>query len=144
MWLRLRLTASPPFCPALRASVGENSCAVPCLWAARPPAAAISRCRWSLIPAKPRPLLDARRDRPARAADFEERPAGDLRARVRDRVERDFVVRDFAPRDFLRATSVSPGLFGTLFDVLILSFPLWAGSPWHRFPPFLDGISAYP
>jgi len=87
MWLRLRLTASPPFCPAFRASAGENSWAVPCLWAARPPSAAISRCRWSLIPAKPRLVLDARRERLVRAGDFNDR--------------RDFVARAFAVFDLL-------------------------------------------
>ena len=105
MWRRLRLTASPPFCPALLASATENSCAVPCWWAARPPAAAIARCRWSLIPANPRPLLDARRARLVRAGDFEERGEDrlveDRRARVRDRVGRDFVERDFAARVLL-------------------------------------------
>src|SRR5437899_11354754 len=104
MWLRSRLTASPPFWPAWRASARENSCAVPCLWAARPPCAAIARCRWSLIPAKPRPLPDARRERPVRAGDFDDeglpdRLVEDLCARVRDLVARDFVARDFVARD---------------------------------------------
>src|SRR5712691_2348725 len=106
MCLRSRLTASPPFCPACRASARENSWAVPCLWAARPPSAAIARCRWSLIPAKPRPLLDARRERPVRAGDFEDRGEDrpgrldeDLCARVRDLVVRDVVARDFVARD---------------------------------------------
>src|SRR4030081_2506258 len=63
MWLRSRLTGSPPFWPAWRASAGANSGAVPCLWAARPPSAAIARCRWSLIPAKPLKLPRARRKR---------------------------------------------------------------------------------
>src|SRR5205823_6656420 len=39
-------------------------------------------------------------------------------------------------RDFLGATAVPPRLFGSLFDVLILPLPLWAGSPWHRVSSF--------
>src|SRR5256885_10485646 len=108
MWLRSRLTASPPFWPAWRASARENSCAVPCLWAARPPWAAIARCRWSLIPAKPRPLLAARRARRAPTRDFDEpgderraRVVDDLRARVRDLVDLGFVERGFVERDFV-------------------------------------------
>ena len=67
----------------------------------------MARCRWSLIPANPRPLLDARRERPVRAGDFEERGEDRLvedrraRARVRDRVGRDFVEGDFAARVLL-------------------------------------------
>ena len=65
----------------------------------------MARCRWSLIPANPRPLLDARRERPVRAGDFEEhgedRPVEARRGRVRDRVGRDFVERDFAARVLL-------------------------------------------
>ena len=65
----------------------------------------MARCRWSLIPANPRPLLDARRERPVRAGDFEERgedrPVEDRRGRVRDRVGRDFVERDIAARVLL-------------------------------------------
>jgi len=60
------------------------------LWAARPPSAAISRWRSSVIPAKPGPLPDARRDRLVE----------DFRARVPDVVERAFVARDFVARDF--------------------------------------------
>ena len=106
MWLRLRLTASPPFCPALRASDGENSWAVPCLWAARPPCAAMARYRWSLIPAKPRRLPDARRERPVRA---------------RDLVERELVARDFAVRDLLELTLVD-GFFEPDRVVLVSPF----------------------
>jgi hypothetical protein len=61
----------------------------------------MARCRWSLIPAKPRPSLEARRERPVRARDFEDRGEDRpdrvvdvLRVRVRDLVERDFVGRD--------------------------------------------------
>ena len=65
----------------------------------------MARCRWSLIPANPRPLLDARRERPVRAGDLEERGEDrlveDRRARVRARVGRDFVERDFAARVLL-------------------------------------------
>ena len=65
----------------------------------------MARCRWSLIPANPRPLLDARRARLVRAGDFEERGEDrlveDRRARVRDRGGRDFVERDFAARVLL-------------------------------------------
>ena len=114
MWLRFRLTASPPFCPALRASAAENSWAVPCLCAARPPWAAISRCRCSLIPAKPRPLLDARRERLARAVVFEDR-----RDPVDELVARDFleleVVEDFFEAE--RLLFVSPFSPRILFTV---------------------------
>src|SRR2546423_10701986 len=105
MWLRSRLTASPPFWPALRASARENSCAVPCLWAARPPSAAIARWRVSLSPAKPRPLLAARLEPRVAARDFVD--LGDeRRARVvddlrRDRVDLGFVARGFVERDVL-------------------------------------------
>ena len=105
MWVRLRLTVWPPFCPALRASVGENSWAVPCLWAARPPCAAISRCRWSLIPAKPRPLLAARRVRPLWAGDFEDRPDR-LVEDLYGRAVRDLVARGFAGRGLLELARV--------------------------------------
>ena len=105
MWLRFRLTASPPFCPAFRASAAENSWAVPCSCAARPPCAAISRCRCSLIPAKPLPLLGARRERLPRAGVFEDR-----RDPVDGLVARDFLelelVEDFFEAD--RLLFVSP------------------------------------
>src|SRR5260370_40966597 len=95
MCRRSRLTASPPFCPACRASARENSWADPCLWAARPPSAAISRWLWSVIPAKPRPLPDARRAR----------LVGDFRERVPHGGERDCVGRGFFARD-LAATGL--------------------------------------
>jgi AraC-like DNA-binding protein len=41
MWARSRLTTSPPFWPARRASSESNSCAVPFWWAAWPPLLAI-------------------------------------------------------------------------------------------------------
>jgi hypothetical protein len=44
----------PPFRPALRASSGVHSCAVPFSWAARPPLLAISRCFSGDIDANPR------------------------------------------------------------------------------------------
>jgi len=128
MWFRSRLTASPPFCPAWRASDGENSWAVPCWWAARPPSAAIARWRWSVIPAKPRPLLDARAARCGRE-DLEwerfDRVVDVLRDRVRDPVDRDFVVRDLLALDRLatfffpldRCDLVSPFSRRTLFTV---------------------------
>ena len=56
MCSRSRLTAWPPFRPACRASSGENSCAVPCACAARPPLLAISRCLEESIAANPRLL----------------------------------------------------------------------------------------
>src|SRR5262245_11593602 len=56
---RSRLTASPPFRPATRASSDVNSCAVPFAWAARPPLLAISRCLLGSIDAKPRLLVFA-------------------------------------------------------------------------------------
>jgi hypothetical protein len=120
MCLRSRLTASPPFCPAFRASASENSWAVPCLWAARPPSAAIARCRWSLIPAKPRLLLDARRERLPAGEDRPERLVAVLCGRVRDFVERDFVVRDLLIEDFFdrdRWLFVSPFSRRILFTV---------------------------
>jgi len=49
-------------------------------------------------------LLAARRDRPVRAGDFEDRldrRVEDLRARARDWVERDFGARGFAARELL-------------------------------------------
>src|SRR5919206_4154496 len=57
MCARSRLTASPPFRPATRASSEVNSCAVPLAWAARPPLLAISRCLLGSIDAKPRLLV---------------------------------------------------------------------------------------
>ena len=45
--------------------------------------------------------------------------------------------------DFLGAAAVPPGFFGTLFDVLILPLPLWAGSPWHSRSSFLRAIRTY-
>src|SRR5450830_1324949 len=54
MWLRSRLTASPPFWPARRASSESNSWAVPFWWAAWPPLLAISRCWFWSMAAKPR------------------------------------------------------------------------------------------
>ena len=45
--------------------------------------------------------------------------------------------------DFLGAAAVPPGFFGTLFDVLILPLPLWAGSPWHSRSSFLRVIRTY-
>src|SRR5260370_11872407 len=107
MCRRSRLTASPPYCPACRASARENSCAVPCLWAARPPLAAISRWRWSVIPAKPRPLPDARRDR----------LLVDFGARLPDVVERDFVGRDFFARDFAPRDVLELVLLDDFFDL---------------------------
>ena len=56
MCSRSRLTAWPPLRPACRASSGENSCAVPCACAARPPLLAISRCLEASIAANPRLL----------------------------------------------------------------------------------------
>src|ERR1700675_1268551 len=112
MWLRSRLPASPPFWPARRASDDENSCAVPRLWAARPPSAAIWRWRCSLMPAKPRPRLDVRR-----AA--ETRRPGLVLAGFRDRVlelfDRDFVDRDLL--ELLRFDLVSPFSRRILFTV---------------------------
>src|SRR5262249_2125873 len=59
MCARSRLTASPPFRPATRASSDVNSCAVPLAWAALPPLLAISRCLPGSIDAKPRLLVFA-------------------------------------------------------------------------------------
>src|SRR5260370_30864583 len=105
MCRRSRLTASPPFCPACRASARENSWAVPYLWAARPPSAAISFWRWSVIPAKPRPLPDARR-----------RLVEDFRARVPDVVERDFVAPDFAAPHFAPCALLQLALVDDFFE----------------------------
>src|SRR5438132_9933073 len=118
MWLRSRLTASPPFRPARRASADENSWAVPRLWAARPPAAAISRWRCSLMPAKPRPPLDgrlveARRPWPAVVA---------LRELVRERAGRDFFDRDGLAFDLavdrLRAGRLEDAFDADRFDLV--------------------------
>src|SRR2546421_4769927 len=92
-------------------------------------------CRGSVVagpgPGRTRPrCAGLRHSRPARA-----RPArGLLRAGSLG-----FRLTLLAPdlvhgsgRDFLGATAVPPRLFGSLFDVLILPLPLWAGSPWHR------------
>jgi hypothetical protein len=54
----------------------------------------MARCRWSLMPAKPRPLPDARRERLVRPTDLEERvdrPVEALSARVRAFVARDLL-----------------------------------------------------
>jgi len=79
---------------------------VPCWWAARPPSAAIARWRWWVIPAKPRPLLDARAARRGRE-DLErerfDRVVDVLRDRVRDPVDRGFVERDLLELDRLGA-----------------------------------------
>jgi hypothetical protein len=65
------------------------------------------------MPAKPRPLPDARRLRPERAVDFEprgdvrlDRVVEDLRARGRDPVARGLVARDLAGRDLLELALV--------------------------------------
>ncbi len=99
MWLRSRLTASPPFCPARRASADENSCAVPRLWAARPPSAAIARWRWSLIPAKPRPRLEEPRAAAVRRPTL---AVVAFRERVREPRDWDFVDRALLERERLR------------------------------------------
>lgn len=57
MCARSRLTVTPPFRPAFRASSDDHSCAVPFSWAARPPLLAISRCRMGSIDANPRRLF---------------------------------------------------------------------------------------
>jgi hypothetical protein len=91
----------------------------------------MARCRWSLIPAKPRPSLEARRERPVRARDFEDRGEDRpdrvvdvLGVRVRDLVERDFVGRDLLElalvEDFFepdRLVFVSPFSRRILFTV---------------------------
>jgi hypothetical protein len=64
------------------------------------------RWRWSLIPAKPRPLPDARRDRLVE----------DLRARVREVVERDFVARDFVAPDFATRDLLELALVDDFFE----------------------------
>src|SRR5919108_3695857 len=88
MWLRLRLTACPPFSPAWRASDDENSWAVPRWCAARPPAAAIARWRASLIPANPLPLLEDLRERELRPVEGRLFEAAREVARDRAEVER--------------------------------------------------------
>src|SRR5919205_1735399 len=102
---RSRLTASPPFCPAWRASAVLNSCAVPCWCAARPPSAAIARCRSLLMPATPRrlfepgPLLDGRRAEEVRLPDEDLlRPPADLE-RLAVRRDADVEDRPDCPRD---------------------------------------------
>src|SRR5215467_2682014 len=76
MCSRFRLTATPPFRPASRASLESNSCAVPLACAAFPPLLAISFCLSRSIDANPRllrvrtlppPSLSASR-RPPRSA----------------------------------------------------------------------------
>src|SRR2546423_14526324 len=57
MCRRFKLTFSPPFRPAARASSGVNSWALPFSWAALPPLRAISFCRWLSIDANPRFLV---------------------------------------------------------------------------------------
>lgn len=57
MWSRSRLTTTPPFRPATRASSRDHSCAVPFAWAARPPLLAISFWRCGSIDANPRLLF---------------------------------------------------------------------------------------
>jgi hypothetical protein len=66
----------------------------------------MARWRWSLIPAKPRPLPDARRDRLVE----------DLRARVREVVERDFVARDFVAPDFATRDLLELALVDDFFE----------------------------